>query len=183
MSFVHLHLHTHYSFLQGLGDPEAFVLRAKELGMPALAITDTDNLHGAFEFYLLCKKKGIKPIIGVEVFICEQGQKYDARDAKVYSLILLAKNFRGYKNLIQLTTRAYLDGNVGNKPQIDFATLEKYAPDTIALSGDLTSELAQHVVSGKNTAFLLERISYYQNVFGKDHYYLEIGEHPDRGSQ
>ncbi len=183
MSFVHLHLHTHYSFLQGLGDPEAFVLRAKELGMPALAITDTDNLHGAFEFYLLCKKKGIKPIIGVEVFICEQWQKYDARDAKVYSLILLAKNFNGYKNLIQLTTRAYLDGNVGNKPQIDFATLEKYAPDTIALSGDLTSELAQHVVSGKNTAFLLERISYYQGVFGKDHYYLEIGEHPDRGSQ
>jgi DNA polymerase-3 subunit alpha len=112
VSFVHLHLHTHYSFLQGLGDPEAFVVRAKELGMPALAITDTDNLHGAFEFYLLCKKKGIKPIIGVEVFICEQGQKYDARDAKVYSLILLAKNFNGYKNLIQLTTRAYLDGNV-----------------------------------------------------------------------
>lgn len=183
MSFVHLHLHTHYSFLQGLGDPQAFVVRAKELGMPALAITDTDNLHGAFEFYLLCKKKGIKPIIGVEVFICEQGQKYDARDAKVYSLILLAKNFNGYKNLIQLTTRAYLDGNVGNKPQIDFATLEKYAPDTIALSGDLTSELAQHVVSGKDNNFLLERISYYQKIFGKDHYYLEIGEHPDRGSQ
>ena len=151
--------------------------------MPALAITDTDNLHGAFEFYLLCKKKGIKPIIGVEVFICEQGQKYDARDAKVYSLILLAKNFNGYKNLIQLTTRAYLDGNVWNKPQIDFATLEKYAPDTIALSGDLTSELAQHVVSGKDNNFLLERIAYYQKVFGKDHYYLEIGEHPDRGSQ
>lgn len=151
--------------------------------MPALAITDTDNLHGAFEFYLLCKKKGIKPIIGVEVFICEQGQKYDARDAKVYSLILLAKNFNGYKNLIQLTTHAYLDGNVWNKPQIDFATLEKYAPDTIALSGDLTSELVQHVVSGKDTAFLLERIKYYERVFWKDHYYLEIGEHPDRGSQ
>lgn len=183
MSFVHLHLHTHYSFLQGLGDPEAFVMRAKELGMPALAITDTDNLHGAFEFYLLCKKKGVKPIIGVEVFICEQGQKYEARDAKVYSLILLAKNFDGYKNLIQLTTKAYLDGNVGSRAQIDFATLEKYAPNTIALSGDLTSELAQHVVSGKDNTFLLDRIKYYQNVFGKDHYYLEIGEHPDRGSQ
>lgn len=183
MSFVHLHLHTHYSFLQGLGDPEAFVVRAKELGMPALAITDTDNLHGAFEFYLLCKKKGIKPIIGVEVFICEQGQKYDARDAKVYSLILLAKNFNGYKNLIQLTTKAYLDGNVGNKAQIDFPLLEKYATDIIALSGDLTSELAQHVVSGKDNNFLLERIKFYQTIFGKENYYLEIGEHPDRGSQ
>lgn len=183
MSFVHLHLHTHYSFLQGLGDPEAFVLRAKELGMPALAITDTDNLHGAFEFYLLCKKKGIKPIIGVEVYICEQGQKYEARDAKVYSLILLAKNFNGYRNLIQLTTRAYLDGNVGNKAQIDFPILEKYAADIIALSGDLTSELAQHVVSGKSNDFLLERIAYYQNTFGPGNYYLEIGEHPDRGSQ
>lgn len=148
--------------------------------MPALAITDTDNLHGAFEFYLLCKKKGIKPIIGVEVFICEQGQKYDARDAKVYSLILLAKNFEGYKNLIQLTTRAYLDGNVGSKAQIDFQTLEKYANNVIALSGDLTSELAQHVVSGKDNTFLLQRISYYQQIFGKENYYLEIGEHPDR---
>jgi len=158
-------------------------MRAKELGMPALAITDTDNLHGAFEFYLLCKKKGIKPIIWVEVFICEQGQKYDARDAKVYSLILLAKNFAGYKNLIQLTTKAYLDGNVGSRAQIDFPLLEKYAGDTIALSGDLSSELAQLVISGKNNEFLLERISYYQKVFGKDHYFLEIGEHPDRGSQ
>jgi DNA polymerase III subunit alpha len=183
VSFVHLHLHTHYSFLQGLGNPEAFVMRAKELGMPALAITDTDNLHWAFEFYLLCKKKWIKPIIGVEVFICEQGQKYDARDAKVYSLILLAKNFRGYKNLIQLTTKAYLDGNVGNKAQVDFPLLEKYAEDTIALSGDLASELAQHVVSGRDNAFLLERIAYYQRVFGKENYFLEIGEHPDRGSQ
>jgi len=117
------------------------------------------------------------------VFICEQGQKYDARDAKVYSLILLAKNFAGYKNLIQLTTKAYLDGNVGSRAQIDFPLLEKYAGDTIALSGDLSSELAQLVISGKNNEFLLERISYYQKVFGKDHYFLEIGEHPDRGSQ
>lgn len=183
MSFVHLHLHTHYSFLQGLGNPETFVMRAKELGMPALAITDTNNLHGAFEFYLLCKKKGIKPIIGVEVFICEQGQKYDARDAKVYSLILLAKNFNGYKNLIQLTTKAYLDGNVGNRPQIDFPLLERYAQDTIALSWDLASEMAQHVVSGRDDTFILERITYYQRVFGKENYFLEIGEHPDRGSQ
>lgn len=183
MSFVHLHLHTHYSFLQGLGNPETFVMRAKELGMPALAITDTNNLHGAFEFYLLCKKKGIKPIIGVEVFICEQGQKYDARDAKVYSLILLAKNFNGYKNLIQLTTKAYLDGNVGNRPQIDFPLLERYAQDTIALSWDLASEMAQHVVSGRDDTFILERIVYYQRVFGKENYFLEIGEHPDRGSQ
>ncbi len=183
MSFVHLHLHTHYSFLQGLGDPEAFVMRAKELEMPALAITDSNNLHGAFEFYLLCKKKGIKPIIGVELFICEQGQKYEAKDAKVYSIILLAKNFNGYKNLIQLVTHAYLDGNVGNKAQIDFPLLEKYASDTIALSGDLTSELAQHVVSGRDNDYLLERIKYYQKVFWKEHYFLEIGEHPDRGSQ
>jgi len=142
--------------------------------MPALAITDTDNLHGAFEFYLLCKKKGVKPIIGVEVFICEQGQRYEAKDAKVYSLILLAKNFNGYKNLIQLTTKAYLDGNVGHKAQIDFRILEGYSRDLIALSGDLTCELAQHIVSGKDDTFLLERIAYYQRVFGKDNYFLEI---------
>lgn len=119
----------------------------------------------------------------MEVFICEQGQKYDARDAKIYSLILLAKNFHGYKNLIQLTTKAYLDGNVGSKAQIDFPLLEKYAQDLIALSGDLTSELAQHIVSGKDDTFLLERITYHREVFGKENYFLEIGEHPDRGSQ
>lgn len=181
--FTHLHLHTHYSFLQGLGDPGAFAKHAKELGMTALAITDTNNLHGAFEFYLACKKKEIKPIIGVELFICEQGIKYEARDAKVYSIILLAKNIHGYKNLIQLTTKAYLEGNVGEHPQIDFPTLKEFSSDIIALSGDLTWELAQHVLSGKKDDFLLERIRAYQEIFGKECYFLEIGEHPDRGPQ
>ncbi len=183
MSFVHLHVHTHYSFLQGLWKPEAFVSYAKELWMNALAITDTNNLHGAFEFYLLCKKKGIKPIIGVELFICEQGQKYQGKDAKIYSIILLAKNLSGYKNLVQLVTHAYLDGNFGAQPRIDFPLLEKFSWDTIGLSGDLMSELAQHIVSWKTNEFLLERIAYYQKVFGPDHYYLELWEHPDRGSQ
>lgn len=183
MSFVHLHLHTHYSFLQGLWKPEAFVSYAKELGMDALAITDTNNLHGSFEFYLLCKKKGIKPIIWVELFICEQGKTYQAKDAKVYSIILLAKNHNWFKNLIQLVTRAYLEGNYWNKPQIDFPLLEKYSDDTIALSGDLMWELAQHVVSGRKDEFLLERIAYYQSIFWENHFYLEMSEHPDRGSQ
>lgn len=151
--------------------------------MHALAITDTNNLHGAFEFYLLCKKKGIKPIIGVELFICEQGQKYQGKDAKIYSIILLAKNLSGYKNLVQLVTHAYLDGNFGAQPRIDFSLLEKFSWDTIGLSGDLMSELAQHIVSGKTNEFLLERIAYYQKVFGTDHYYLELWEHPDRWSQ
>lgn len=183
MSFTHLHLHTHYSFLQWLGKPEDFIAHAKELGMKSLAITDNNNLHWAFEFYLACKKKGIKPIIWVEIYICEQGQKYEAKDAKVYSLILLAKNFQGYKNLIKLTTNAYLEWNVGSKPQIDFSILERYSEHLIALSGDLTSELAQHVMWGKDDQFLSERIRYYQWVFWVDNYYLEIGEHPDRGSQ
>ncbi len=151
--------------------------------MTALAITDTDNLHGAFEFYLACKKKWIKPIIWVEVFICEQWQTYTGKDAKVYSLVLLAKNLDGYKNLIHLITEAYLHGNVGAKAQIDFPLLEKYREHIIALSGDLSGELAQHVVSGKDNAFLLERINYYQNIFWKDQFFLEIGEHPDRWPQ
>ncbi len=183
MSFVHLHLHTHYSFLQWLWKPEAFVSYAKELWMESLAITDTNNLHGAFEFYLLCKKKWIKPIIGVELFICEQGQTYQGKDAKVYSIILLAKNLKGYKNLVQLVTHAYLDGNFWNQPRIDFPLLERFSSDTIALSGDLMGELAQHVVSGKSNDFVLERIAYYAKIFWPDHYYLEICEHPDRGSQ
>ncbi len=156
---------------------------AKALWMPALAITDTNNLHGAFEFYLLCKKKGIKPIIGVELFICEQWHTYQGKDAKVYSIILLAKNLKGYKNLVQLVTHAYLEGNLSGQPRIDFPLLEKFSSDIIALSGDMMGELAQHVVSGKTNDFILPRIAYYQKVFWPDHYYLEIGEHPDRGSQ
>lgn len=183
MSFVHLHVHTHYSFLQGLGKPEEFVSCAKEMGMKALAITDTNNLHGAFEFYLLCKKKGIKPIIWVELFICEQWQTYQGKDAKVYSIILLAKNLQWYKNLVQLVTHAYLDGNFWSQPRIDFPLLEKFSSDIIALSGDLMGELAQHVVSWKSNDYILQRILYYQKVFWPDHYYLEISEHPDRWSQ
>jgi DNA polymerase III subunit alpha len=151
--------------------------------MESLAITDTNNLHGAFEFYLLCKKKGIKPIIGVELFICEQGQTYQGKDAKVYSIVLLAKNLTGYKNLVQLVTHAYLDGNFWYQPRIDFPLLEKFSSDTIALSWDLMGELAQHVVSGKSNEFILQRIAYYEKIFWSDHYYLEISEHPDRGSQ
>jgi len=151
--------------------------------MTALAITDNNNLHGAFEFYLLCKKKGIKPIIGVELFICEQWQNYLGKDAKVYSIILLAKNLAWYKNLVQLVTHAYLDGNLSGQPRIDFPLLEQFSSDIIALSGDMMGELAQHVVSGKTNDFILPRIAYYQKIFWPDHYYLEIGEHPDRGSQ
>ena len=183
MSFVHLHLHTHYSFLQGLGYPEDFVAQAKKLGMTALAITDGGNLYGAFEFFKACNKEGIKPIIGVEVYIAAGGLDDRSRGALDYSATLLAKNVDGYRNLVQMVTYAYTNGLYNGKPRIDFATLEKYAKDVIFLSGSALGEIPQHVVTGKSEDFVRERVEWYARVFGKDDTYLEIQERKDHPQQ
>lgn len=108
--FVHLHTHTHYSLLSGLGKPVAFVARAKELEMPGLAITDAGNLYGAFEFYKKAREAGINPIIGLEATISKKGYKNRDKDNELYEIVLLAKNIEGYHNLIELVTESYLHG-------------------------------------------------------------------------
>ena len=104
-NFVHLHVHTHYSLLDGLGKVEDLVSRAKELNMPALAVTDHGVMHGAVEFYLECQKQGIKPIIGQEAYVARRKRidKSAANDTRPYHLILLTKNYEDYLNLIKLT--------------------------------------------------------------------------------
>src|SRR3989344_651326 len=127
MKFTHLHVHSHYSLLDGLAKIDELIRRAQELGMDSLALTDHGNLYGAIEFYQKAKKAGIKPIIGVEMYIAS-GSMRDKRpgiDDKRYHLTVLARNYEGYKNLIRLVTKANLEGFY-YKPRVDKELLRQH---------------------------------------------------------
>ncbi len=183
MSFVHLHTHTHYTFQQALGDPEWLVKRAKELGQTAIAITDAGNMYGAFEFYEACIKHQIQPIIWVEFQLSKKWRSNRDKDNEIYEIVLLARNYAGYKNLIQLVTLSQLEWYYNGRPRIDFDLLEEYHRDIIALSGSMYGEIWQHIITGKTDAYICERIEYYIEIFGRECYYLELQEHPDRAMQ
>ncbi len=151
--------------------------------MPALAITDSGALYGALEFYKYCRENNVKPILGVEAYIAKKWHTNKDKDNELYSIILLAKNNEGYRNLISLVTESWLSGTHFWKPRIDFDLLEKYAPGLIWLSGDGKGEIPQHISTGKSEEYIISRIEYYQKVFGVDDFYLEIMEHPDRSNQ
>lgn len=151
--------------------------------MPAVALTDAGNMYGAFEFYKACKKEEVKPIIGVEFQVSRKGRANRDKDNDIYQLVVLARDFTGYQNLIQLVTKSYLEGYCYGKPRIDFEILELHKEGLLALSGDHTGEIAQHVITGRDESFIRERIGYYSSVFGEGNFYLEILEHPDRGIQ
>ncbi|MBI3888671.1 DNA polymerase III subunit alpha [Candidatus Nomurabacteria bacterium] len=178
--FIHLHTHSHYSLLDGLSKLEDLVDLAKKRGMPAMAITDHGNMYGAIEFYKLAKKAGIKPIVGVEAYMTA-GSRLDRAAEKggtkrYYHLTLLAKNLQGYKNLMKLVTIANLEGYY-YKPRMDKEILKKYSEGIVALSGCLGGELSQSVVHNdleKANKLILE----YQNIFGKENYFIEIQCHP-----
>ena len=179
MRFIHLHTHSHYSLLDGLSKIKDMVKLAKDDGMPALALTDHGAMYGAVEFYMACKKSGIKPIIGVEAYVANRSrlQKETNVDNKRYHLTLLAKNNTGYQNLIKLTTAAHLEGYY-YKPRVDKDLLREYSEGLIALSGCPAGELGRVIRSGnkeKAEAVIRE----YQGIFGQENYYLEIMHHPD----
>lgn len=175
--FTHLHLHTEYSLLDGACRIEQLVLRAKELGMQSLAITDHGNMYGAVDFYKACKKHGIKPIIGCEVYVAPRTRfdKEKALDKEYNHLILLCKNEIGYKNLIKLVSLSYTEGYY-YKPRIDRDILEKYHEGLICLSACLAGEIPQNLLArdyeGAKAAALWHR-----DVFGNGNYYLEIQDH------
>ncbi|MEK7121423.1 MAG: DNA polymerase III subunit alpha, partial [Patescibacteria group bacterium] len=179
MRFTHLHTHSHYSLLDGMSKIDDMVKLAKEHGMTAIGLTDHGAMYGAIDFYTACKKNGIKPIIGVEVYVANRTrfQKESHIDNKRYHLTLLAKDNTGYQNLIKLTTAAHLEGYY-YKPRVDKDLLRVHAEGLIALSGCPGSELGRAIQSGnkeKAEAVIRE----YQSIFGPENYYLEIMHHPD----
>jgi DNA polymerase-3 subunit alpha len=131
MSFVHLHTHTHYSILEGLPKPADYIAKAVEYKMSALAITDTGNLHGCHEFYKTCKKEGINPILGSEIYV-----KSETDERLNHKLVLLATSGEGYRNIISLASKASLD-NAGQTPAIHFEDLKNFSKDVVCLSGPI----------------------------------------------
>ncbi|MCK4474101.1 DNA polymerase III subunit alpha [Candidatus Parcubacteria bacterium] len=181
--FTHLHVHSHYSLLDGLPKIDELLDYVKELGMDSIALTDHGVLYGAVEFYKKAKAKGIKPIIGSEVYLaCEKmDQRRPNIDDKRFHLVLLVKNEQGYKNLVQLVTKAHLEGFY-YKPRIDEELLEKHSEGLIALSACLRGKIPYLILSNKIDE-AKELALKYQEIFGKDNFYLEIQRHPNLPNQ
>ncbi len=175
--FTHLHLHTEYSLLDGACRIEEVVRRAKELGQTRLAITDHGVLYGAVAFYKECRKQGVKPIIGCEVYVAPRSRfdKVHGIDSERYHLILLCENETGYKNLTKIVSSAWVDGFY-TKPRTDRETLEKYHEGIIALSGCLFGEVSKRITE-RNFGEALETARWYKNIFGDNNYFLEIQNH------
>ena len=171
--FVHLHIHSEFSLLDGANRIKDLPVRAKELGMKAIAITDHGVMYGVIDFYKACKKEGIKPIIGCEVYVAPRSRfdKEPNIDNHYYHLILLAKNNQGYKNLSKLVSLGFVDGYY-YKPRIDLEILEKYKDGLIVLSGCLAGAVNQALLNGE-TEKAEEIAKWHKKVFGKD-YYIEL---------
>src|SRR3989344_2089406 len=178
MSFVHLHTHSHYSLLDGLSKIDELIDLARAFGMPAFALTDHGVMYGAIEFYKKGKKAGIKPIIGVEAYVARNGHtnKRPKLDERPYHLILLAKNYEGFQNLMKLTTIAHLHGYY-YKPRVDHELLEKYGKGIIATSACLASETSRAILNSDMDS-AREAAIRYQKIFGKENFYLEVQHHP-----
>jgi len=175
--FVHLHVHTEYSLLDGACRIEQLVLRAKELGQEALAITDHGAMYGVIDFYKACKKHGVRPVIGCEVYVAPRSRfdKQHRVDSSPYHLVLLCKDNGGYQNLIKLVSMGYIDGFY-NKPRVDRQLLEQYSGGLIALSACLAGEVPRALSAGEY-ARAKETALYYKSVFGEDNYYIELQNH------
>ena len=172
--FVHLHLHDKYSILDGLGSIEDFVDKAKELGMETLAQTNHGNLFGSYKFWKVCRSQGVKPILGEEFYVAP-GQRTDKTNRVRYHLTLLAKNKVGWDNLCKLSSLAFIEG-MYYKPRIDRELLQKYNEGLICLSGCMYGEVAQLLLNKKNKE-AVDTVHWYQDLFGKENYYLEMMPH------
>jgi DNA polymerase-3 subunit alpha len=179
MKFVHLHVHTHFSLLDGMTKIDELIEAAKKDGAHAVAITDHGVMYGVIEFFQKCKKAGIKPIIGIEAYLAPDSRhnKVTKDDEKRnYHLLLLAKNNEGYKNLIKLTSIAHLEGFY-YKPRIDWEVLQKYHKGLIASTACLAGEIPRLIKSDKDEK-AKERIKEYNDLFGQGNFYLELMDLP-----
>ncbi len=176
--FVHLHIHTHYSEMDSLCEIKELFAKADELGMPALAITDHGNMFGIMEFYNIAKKyPQIKPILGCEVNVTNHYNHRikDAKHQKSFHLILLAKNYQGYNNLMEIVSLSHIEGMYYEKPRISHETIEKYAEGLVCLSGCIAGEIPQAILNG-NIDDARTATQWYKNVFGDD-FYFEVMLH------
>ena len=176
MAFTHLHVHTEYSLLDGSNKVADYVKRVKELGMNSAAITDHGVMYGAIQFYVACRKEGINPIIGCEVYVAPQTRFDKDPHNKYYHLILLAENNKGYENLVKLVSQGFVDGMYYNRPRIDFDLIQKYHEGLICLSRCIQGEVAVKILAG-NYQGAKETALRYQETFGKDNYFLELQDH------
>lgn len=174
--YVHLHVHSEYSLLDGAARIEELAAEAARLGMPALALTDHGVMYGAVPFYKACLKNGVKPILGCEVYITagSMADKLSRQEQRIYHLILLAKNMTGYQNLMELVSQAHLKG-FHYKPRIDFALLSRHAEGLVCLSSCLGGEISQHLLQDRYDDALRTALRY-RELFGTD-YYLELQDH------
>ena len=179
--FVHLHNHSEYSLLDGYGHVEDMVKRAAELGQPAMALTDHGNVYAAIDFYKAALDEGVKPIIGMEGYVAA-GSRFDrgavegASGGSQPHITLLAENLTGYRNLLQLASKAHLEGFY-YRPRVDRALLEEYSDGLIVLSGCLSGELARDVLRmNGDLSAARDTAGWYRDVFG-DRYYLELMHH------
>lgn len=174
-NFVHLHLHTEYSLLDGVGQIDNYLSKAKELGMNSLAITDHGNMFGAIEFYKLAIKKGIKPILGMEAYITNDINLNikEEQNRENFHLILLAKNNIGYENLIKISSFGFLKGFY-YKPRITKAYLKEHSEGLIALSACMSGEISRGILEKKSSDIINNIIQEYIDIFGKENFYIEI---------
>jgi DNA polymerase III subunit alpha len=177
--YVHLHVHSQYSILDGAASIKGLVSKAKADGMPALALTDHGNMFGIKEFWDACKKEGVKPILGCETYVATRSRKSkdDKEDRSGDHLILLAKNHQGYKNLLKLVSLANIEG-MYYKPRVDKEILEMYHEGLIVTSACLGGEVPQKIMANDLDG-ARETIAWFKRVFGDD-YYLELQLHPNQ---
>ena len=178
MAFTHLHVHTEYSLLDGSSKIKELTARAKELGMDSMAITDHGVMYGVIDFYRAAREVGIKPILGCEVYVAP-GSRFDrengAGDDRYYHLILLAENNTGYKNLMKIVSKGFVDGFY-YKPRVDLDLLTTYHEGIISLSACLAGEVQKYLARGMYEEAKRSALRY-SEIFGKDHFYLELQDH------
>lgn len=178
MGFVHLHVHTEYSLLDGSNKITEYVARVKELGMDSAAITDHGVMYGVIDFYREAKKAGINPILGCEVYVAPNSRfdrELTGGDDRYYHLVLLAENNRGYSNLMKIVSKGFVDGYY-YKPRVDKALLREYHEGIIALSACLAGEVQRYLSRGLYED-AKEKALEYQDIFGKGNYFLELQDH------
>lgn len=173
-NFVHLHVHSHYSLLDGAASVKGLVDEARRFRMPALAITDHGNMFGALELYQYALSRGVKPIMGFEAYVTPWGIDERKREP-MYHLVLLARNDVGYSNIVKLASYGYTDGFY-YKPRIDFDLLRKHSEGVIALGACLAGEVPRALINNDRAA-AIEAVKKYQEIFGKENFYVEIQNH------